>query len=476
MPGHRSRSRRLAGLLVSAAVATCGLLLVLAAQDQADASDASLVAQLAEPEEPRGPDRPLPVLPPPLPVDLPAVPMVSPPSTADAAALDARIERTLERMAATLRDGPLDRSGWETEVRALAGSLGEESMPRLLALAADGSLPDEQLIAAAELLRPLSARPGGLPAALPEPALAALRRSFDERPRRPAATAAARALGALGERGDTARLLDQLIDPESRSLASWGLQASPSVTLLDDLRSRLATDIDAESRAAVLTTMEGWARAADPGVLTGASREAAAVAVAALLDEVSLEPALRQRAASALVALGWASARSAVERICRDPASDDELLRVVIPALARDADPEAMALLEDELWTDSTPEARRLAFAEGLARIPAPSSARPALLEIAFESDRPGDQRRALYALAALAPGADTASVAATALRADDPAVRAAGIWTLDRAALSTVCASQLRELSETDSSTDIRRSARRALENIESRADAASP
>ena len=476
MPGHRSRSRRLAGLLVSAVVATCGLLLVLAAQEQTDAPDApdaSLVAQLAERAEPREPDRPLPVLPPPLPVDAPAVPMVSPRSTADAAVLDERIEQTVERMAATLRDGPLDRSGWETEVRALAGSLGEESMPRLLALAADGSLPDEQLVAAAELLRPLSARPGGLPSALPEPALAALRRSLDERPRRPAATAAARALGALGERSDTERLLDQLVDPESRSLASWGLQASPSVTLLDDLRSRLATS---ESRAAVLTTMEGWARAADPGVLTGASREAAAAAVAALLDEVSLEPLARQRAVSALVALGGTSARSAVERICRDPASEDELLRVVIPALARDADPEALALLEDELWTDSTPETRRLAFAEGLARIPAPSSARPALLEIAFESERPGDQRRALYALAALAPGADTASAAATALSADDPAVRAAGIRTLDRADLSTACASQLLWLSESDSSEDVRRSARRVLEKIEPEAGAASP
>ena len=476
MPDRRSRHRQLVGVLVSAAAATCGLLLVLASQAPADASnasDASLAAQPAALAEPRGPDRPQSVLPPPLPVDASAVPMVPPRSAADATALEERIERTLERMAATLRVGPLDRSGWETEVRALAGSLGPESIAPLLELAADASLADEQLVAVAELLRPWSARPGGLPEPLPEPALGALRRSLDERPRRPAATAAARSLGALGTRADTARLLDELADaadpadPASRSLASWGLQASPSVALLDDLRGLLATDSDAETRVAVLTTMEGWARSAATGVVEGPTRDATASALAALLDDAALETALRQRAASAMVALGGASARDAVERICRDPTAEDAVLRVGVSALASAADPAAIALLEDGLWNEATPGSRRLEFAEGLARIAAPSSSRPALLELVSASERPADQRRALYSLGALPAGSDTASAAVTALGARDPAVRAAGIWVLDRTALAPAYADSLRWLSETDSSEAVRRSARRAVESL---------
>ena len=140
---------------------------------------------------------------------VPAAPVATPEAVVGATPLADRIERTIERMSASLRDGPVDRSTWETEVRALAGSLGAGSIPGLLALAADTSLSDEQLVAVAELLRPWSAMPGGLPAPLPEPALAALRRSLDERPRRPVATAAARSLGALGARSDTARLLEE---------------------------------------------------------------------------------------------------------------------------------------------------------------------------------------------------------------------------------------------------------------------------
>jgi hypothetical protein len=214
--------------------------------------------------------------------------------------------------------------------------------------------------------------------------------------------------------------------------------------------------------------MDGWARSAAPGLVDGSSRDATAEAVASFLDDASLEPALRQRAASALVALGGASARRAVERICRDPASDDGLIRVGVAALARDEDPESIRLLEDGLWNAAAPDSRRLDFAEGLARTAAPSSSRPALLEIAFASERPADQRRALFALGALPPGADTAAAAATALGARDPAVRAAGIWALDRTALSPACAGQLRWLGESDSSEAIRQSARRALEGIE--------
>jgi hypothetical protein len=476
MPGHRSRSARLLGLLAAAALATAGLLLVLASQDGPESSGAPVVAQRPGPAEARSPEWRPPVLPPVLPIDVPEVPVASPEAAVGAAPLADRIELTIERMAASLRDGPVDRSSWETEIRALTGSLGPESIPGLLELAADTSLPDEQLVAVAELLRPWSAAPGGLPAPLPEPALAALRRSLDERPRRPVATAAARALGALGERSDTARLLDELVDPASRSLASWGLQASPSVTLLDDLRGLLATDIDAESKLVVLTTMEGWARSAAPGFVAGSSRDATASTLAAFLEEASLEPALRQRAASALVAIGGASARNAVEKICRDPASDDGLIRVGVSALAADADPAAMALLEDGLWNEASPDARRLEFAAGLARISAPSSSRPALLEIAFASERPADQRRALYSLGALPPGSDTVAAAATALGDRDPAVRAAGIWVLDRTALAPACADQLRWLSETDSSEGVRRSASRALERLESEFSGASP
>jgi HEAT repeat protein len=144
-------------------------------------------------------------------------------------------------------------------------------------------------------------------------------------------------------------------------------------------------------------------------------------------------------------------------------------------ALARDADAAATALLEDGLWSVATPDARRLDFAEALARIPAPSSARPALLELAL-SERPCDRRRSLYALGALAPGPDTVTAASTALGDRDPSVRAAGVWAVERAALSAACESQLRGLGETDSSEDVRRSARRALEQLESEAGAASP
>ena len=472
MRAHRSRSARRLGLTVSAALAAGALLVVLAAHDEADASGALAIAMRPPPAESRAT---LPVLPQRQPLDVPDLPEPSLAAAVAAAPLAGRIERTVERMAASLRDGPVDRSTWDTEVRALAGSLGPGSIPTLLGLAADGSLPDEQLVAVAELLRPWSAAPGGLPCPLPEPALAALRRQLDESPRRPAATAAARALGALGERSDTARRLDELLDPSRRSLAAWSLQASPTVSILDDLGALLATGIDAESRAAVLTTMEGWARSA-PGCVDGPQRDAAADAVAALLDADSIEPGVRQRAACALVALGGASARGAIAKLCRDPAADDELLRVGISALARAADGEALAWLEDGLWNESTPGARRLAFAEGLARIPAPSSARPALLEIALASETTSDQRRALYALGALPPSSDTVSAAALALRGRDPAVRATGIWALDRSALSVACADQLRALGETDSSDEVRRSAQRALARIGPEPRAASP
>ena len=476
MQPPRSRAAQLLGLVVSGVLVTSALMFVLASTDGADTPDAPIVVQRARPTEVRPAEWEPRELPPVLPIDVPKAPVAAPEAVGGASPLAERIERTLERMSASLRDGPIDRSTWETEVRALAGSLGPDSVPRLLELAADASLPDEQLVAVAELLRPWSAMPGGLPATLPEAALAALRRSLDEQPQGPAATAAVRALGALGAPGDTARLLDELVEPASRSLASWGLQASPSVTLLDDLAGLLATDVDAESQAAILTTMQGWARGAEPARLECPSRDAAASTVAALLEDASIGPGLRQRAAAALVAMGGASARSVVDDLCSDPSVPDGLLRVAVAALDRDTQPASVARLEDELWDPSTPDPRRLALADGLVRCGESGPARLALIDVALGSQSPSDQRRALYSLGALSAGSDTVAAAVTALRASDPAVRAAGVWALDRTAGSAACAGELRLLSDTDASEDVRRSARRALEKLAVEPERASP
>jgi len=88
---------------------------------------------------------------------------------------------------------------------------------------------------------------------------------------------------------------------------------------------------------------------------------------------------------------------------------------------------------------------RRLALAEGLARIADSVPARQALIDVTLASRSPSDHRRALYALRSLPAGSDTVAAAATALGDPDPAVRAAGIWALDRTAGSVACADRLR-------------------------------
>ncbi len=183
---------------------------------------------------------------------------------------------------------------WVDGARASAAELDPQSIEALARSAASEATPAFERCAAAEVLRHV---PG---AALPAPALAFLRRSFEARETEPMlALAAVRALGAFGGADDRARLLDAAV--QSNGLALCGLSCARG----DEVAREFAT-LASETRDA---------RRAEIAL--------AALAAIASSDEGGLTPRARAECAAALDA-GFADAREP-RRLCALAALDPRL-------------------------------------------------------------------------------------------------------------------------------------------------------
>ena len=263
-------------------------------------------------------------------------------------------------LAAELDGDAFDRMLFDTRARAIAAQLDEAEMRAALEVAGDRSAGLRMIVCAAEIVRLCNERSPTAASSLAPATRELLRRAFDgcaEDPR--LAFAGVRALAALGDDEDRKSLVEALAsrtDARKRDLAGLGLCAAAATDTVSALTSFVARANDTRcSELALIALADIW-RSARAESLPTDERETCARCIASCLATRDAPLVLRERAITALAAIGGTSAREGLLATFTDAGADRVLVRSAAGALAALDDPvaaESLAkLLSDPLLDD----------------------------------------------------------------------------------------------------------------------------
>ncbi len=330
------------------------------------------------------------------------------------------VRTPLDGLVLTLEDPAGSRIAWELEVQAVAGSLGARGRPYLLGVVEDTSRGLTERVAAAELLRVLDpmAECAGAAASdgfrLADETLQALRLAASAlRPFPLRCCAACRSLAAFGTADDLDGFLQTLVapeDPASRDLAMWGLQAARGEQVALELTKLTCSSADPAAAEAAMIALDGCLRSRRRDELTPDLRDELARRVAALVIDADSPPTLRLRSLPLLCGLGGEPARTALQRVLRDPNTSAALAGAAANALLDRTGERALAdpaeLLDDGAALDAHPlemaeaivHATRAAGLDDELR----SRARTCLSAIVERPASSAERSRAIRALASL--------------------------------------------------------------------------
>ena len=307
------------------------------------------------------------------------------------------VRRAVASLAASLDPEVFHGSGFETQARALAASIGPAQASELAALAADEGRTNAEVVAAAEILRHVPA-PDGF--ALPAPALARLRSAWEERGSDPVlASGAVRALAVFGDAVDRDAMIAQVTEQAPASvadLACAGLSAARGNEAADDLVRALSVSADARRSAVALSALTAVASAPDRDL----SEEARARCAEALLRMPEPRtPSETARYLAALSALDPGRAKAPLLAALSDPQGDAATRQSAASALATipEAEPELLAMVRDGRQDES----HRVLAAEVLLRRGADpwGEARSTLERVRDGRSGPAGERRAARVL-----------------------------------------------------------------------------
>ena len=324
------------------------------------------------------------------------------------------IRERIAELAAELGWDVFDRAAFETRTRAVAASLGAAEIREAAEVADDRRVGARMIVCAAELLRLCAER---LPAAVAPLSPATREAELDafencaEDP--PLAFAGVRALAALGSGEDRrvlVEVLSQSTDTRKRDLAGFGLRAAASAETVGALRQLVMSANDTRCSELGLVALEDIWRGAHADSLSNDEREACARCLSAYLARRDAPLVLRQRAATALSAVGGVHAREALLATFMDSGSDRDLARSAAAGLATLTDPAVAQSLSTLLRDPLLDEERRVLAAEAIARRDAIASdandsreiAAANLERAAEESSDAALRRRACLALSTL--------------------------------------------------------------------------
>ncbi len=157
-------------------------------------------------------------------------------------ALSSRVRGAIASLGDSLGVGPFERSSWESEVAAVAYSLGPPSAPLILRGFSHWGPSQSERLAMCEVLRCLKRTLPESLISLPPGVLQELRNVLSKSSAHSLRTAAGRSLAAFGAASDH-RLLGELLGPQAssqeRSLAAYSLLAAPLGAALECIANNL---------------------------------------------------------------------------------------------------------------------------------------------------------------------------------------------------------------------------------------------
>jgi hypothetical protein len=324
------------------------------------------------------------------------------------------IRDRIAELAAELGCDVFDRAAFETRTGAVAAGLGAAEIREVAEVADDRGAGARTIVCAAEVLRLCAEKLPTAVAPLAPATREALRDAFEhcaDDP--PLAFASVRALAALGNDEDRRVLVDALsrsTDARKRDLAGVGLRAAASAETVGALRQLVMRPNDTRCCELGLVALEDIWRAAHADSLSADEREACARCLSECLARRDAPLVLRQRAATALAAVGGAHVREALLGTFMDSGGDRDLARSAAAGLATLADPAAAQSLATLLRDPLLDEERRVLAAEAIARSAAAAPdandsrevAAAVLERAAEESSDPALRRRASLALSTM--------------------------------------------------------------------------